>query len=120
MAAKKKKKPPAVPLPPPRIHEATLASGPSGAVLKGPEIDLATAIERRKAGLNIVVCGNNRKANCALAKQIEVAVGPYVQQTAHKKAGPHSLPHVQQAVPPPEGHTFDETASPQRKARKES
>lgn len=119
MAAKKKRKPQPAEVPP-RIHEAELASGPSGAVLKGAEIDVATAIQRRRAGLNIVVCGNDVKANCRLAKQIEVAVGPYEQETPHKRAGPNALPHVQQASRSPEGHSFYETPNPQRKARKPS
>ncbi len=119
MAAKKKSKP-AVVHPPPTIHEATLASGPSGAVLKGAEIDLATAIARRQAGQNVVVCGNSLKANRALAWKIETTVGEAKRQEPHKSAGPGALPHYQQAEPPPKGHTFYETAHPQRKARKQS
>jgi len=61
MAARKKRRPRPVAAPP-TIHEATLAPGPSGAVLKGAEIDLATAVARRQAGLDIVVCGDDRKA----------------------------------------------------------
>ena len=38
---------PAVPLP--TIHEAERASGPSGAVIRGAEIDMATAVGRRQA-----------------------------------------------------------------------
>ena len=60
--------------------QATLASGPSGAVLKGAEIDLATAIARRLAGLDIVVCGDNVKANRRVAETIENAVGPSEKQ----------------------------------------
>ncbi|MCI0462396.1 MAG: hypothetical protein L0Z62_36045 [Gemmataceae bacterium] len=118
MAAKKKPKP-AVVHPPPTIHEATLAPGPSGAVLKGTEIDLATAIARRQAGQDVVVCGNNLKANRALARKIESAVGEAKRQEPHKTAGPDSLPHFQQADPPPKGHTFYETENRQRKARKQ-
>src|SRR5882762_6606900 len=99
--AAKKKDPPRRVVEPPRIHEATLASGPSGAVIKGTEIDLATAIARRRAGLDIVVCGNDVKANGRLAKQIEAAVGPYDQETPHQKAGPHALPHFQPQERPP-------------------
>src|SRR5437016_1827647 len=101
MAAKKKRKLPAL-AEPPRIHEATLASGPSGAVIKGPEIDLVTAVYRRRAGLDIVVCGNDLKANQGLARQVEAAVGRYEQQTPHKNAGPFALPHFQPASRPPE------------------
>jgi hypothetical protein len=119
MAAKKKEpsKPAAWP---PRIHEATLASGPSGAVLKGAEIDLATAIARRQAGLDIVVCGDEIRANERLARQIEAAVGPYEQEVPHRRAGPNALPHFQPDPRPPAGHSFYETGNPQRKARKQS
>jgi hypothetical protein len=86
---------------PVRIHEATLASGPSGLVLRGAEIDLATAIAQRRAGKDVVVCGDDVKANANLARQIESAVGPYVQAPPHSKAGPRSLPHFQ---PDPRGH----------------
>src|SRR5437016_5573952 len=106
MAPKRKKKPGRAAAEPAKIHEAALASGPSGAVVKGPEIDLATAIARRRAGLDIVVCGNDVKANGRLAKQIEAAVGPYEQETPHQKAGPHALPHFQPQERPPFGHAF--------------
>jgi hypothetical protein len=104
---------------PPRIHEATLASGPSGAVLKGAEIDLAVAIVRRQAGLDIVVCGDDIRANERLARQIEAAVGRYVQEVPHEEAGLHSLPHFQPYTRPPAGHSFYETANPKKKARKQ-
>lgn len=104
------------PLTPPTVHEATRASGPSGAVISGAAIDEATAIARRRAGQDIVVCGDDLKANREMAKRIEAAVGPYEQQRFHRKAGPQSLPHFQQVQPPPGGHGFYETG--QRKARK--
>jgi hypothetical protein len=118
MAARKKTRPkPASE--PARIYEAVLASGPSGAVVVGAEIDLATAIARRQAGLDIVVCGNALKANQRLARQIEAAVGPYEQQAPHRNAGPHALPHFQPRARPPEGHSFYETDNLRRKARKQ-
>jgi hypothetical protein len=116
--AAKKKKPPKPAAGPPTIHEATLASGPSGAVLKGAEIDLVAAITRRQAGLDIVVCGDEVKANSRLARRIEAAVGTPKPQAPHKTAGPFALPHFQQKTPPPDGHSFYETGNPQRKARK--
>jgi hypothetical protein len=105
---------------PPKVHEAALASGPSGAVIKGAEIDLTTAIARRQAGSDVVVCGENLIANRKLAYTIEAAVGPPTKaQTPHKRtAGPAALPHFQQRRQPPGGHTFYETDNPQRKARK--
>jgi hypothetical protein len=118
MAARKKRRPrPAAA--PPKIHEATLAPGPSGAVLKGAEIDMAAAVAPRQAGLDIVVCGDDRKANRAIAQQIEVAVGPYESQDPHKRAGPRALPHFQPDPRGPDGHSFYETDNPQRKARKQ-
>ena len=118
MAARKKRPPPPA-AGPPKIHEATLASGPSGAVLKGAEIDLAAAVARRQAGLDVVVCGDDRKANKAIARQIEAAVGPYQEEKPHDDAGPHALPHFQPKPRPPAGHSFYETENPQRKARKQ-
>jgi hypothetical protein len=115
MAGRKKRRPrPAAA--PPKIHEATLASGPSGVVLKGAEIDLATAIARRQAGLNVVVCGDDAKANRGVAQAIESVAGRWMRQDPHRNAGPHSLPHLQQVQQPPQGHTFYETAN--RRARR--
>src|SRR5438874_7277033 len=92
---------------PPKIHEATLASGPSGAVLKRTEIDFATAVARRRAGENIVVCGNNLKENRALARAVEAAVGQATKpQKPHTTAGPAALPHFQQVDPGRAGHSF--------------
>ncbi len=100
---------------PPTIHEALLASGSSGAVVRGTEIDLTVAITRRRAGLNVVVCGDDHKANSDLAQQIEAAVGPYTRGTPHRKfAGPRAMPHFQQQAQTHVGHTFYET--PNRRA----
>jgi hypothetical protein len=105
---------------PPTIHEAELASGASGIVNWGAEIDLTAAVARRLAGLNVVVRGDDLRANRHLAEQIERAVGPCRRQEPHKRhAGPWALPHYQQEKrdpPPPGGHTFYET--PRRKARR--
>jgi hypothetical protein len=83
---------------------------------KGAEIDFATAVARRRAGQDVVVCGNDLEENRKLAKAIEATVGRYKQQRFHRDAGPLALPHFQQDPKPPEGHTFYET--PNRKARK--
>jgi len=105
------------PAPPPTIHEAEREGGPSGAVLRGGEIDLATAIARRRSGLDPVVCSGDLKANRALAASIESVVGPCQRGMPHTRhAGPLALPHFQQVTPPPEGHTFYETEN--RKAKK--
>jgi len=123
MAAKKRKKRQSAPptSEPPKIHEAELASGPSGAVLKGAEIDQAAAVARRQTGLDVVVCGNNLRANRNLAREIEAIVGPPTRpQEPHALAGPFALPHFHQQSRSPAGHAFYETASPRKKARKTS
>lgn len=102
--------------PPPSIHEAELASGPSGAVEYGAEIDFASAVARRRAGGNVVVRADDVDANRRLAAQIESAIGPCRRGDPHSSAGPHALPHYQPQSRPPDGHTFYETA--RRKARK--
>lgn len=102
---------------PPTIHEAKRETGPSGAVLRGAEIDVAAAIARRRTGLDVVVCGADLKANRSLAASIESAVGPCQRGVPHTRhAGPLALPHFQQVAPPPVGHTFYETEN--RKAKK--
>jgi len=107
----------ASPPPPPTIHEAERASGASGAVLWGAEIDFAAAVIRRQANEDVVVRGDDLDANRARAQSVEAAVGPYLRGPPHKRsAGPLALPHFQQFTPPPDGHTFYETDK--RKARK--
>jgi hypothetical protein len=107
------------PPPPPLIHEAELASGPTGAVIRGAVVDLTTAVARRLAGLNVVVCGDDHQANSALAQRIEAAVGPYKRGVAHRNlAGPRALPHFQQQARTHLGHTFYETAN-RRAARRQ-
>lgn len=122
MAAKKKRKQkPAVAAAPPTIHEAERAPGPTGVVYKGREIDLTAAVERRRAGLDVVVCGARTRANLALARMVESSVGPASDpQVAHDRAGPHALPHFHQESRSPDGHTFFETGNRQQKARKRS
>jgi hypothetical protein len=103
--------------PSPTIHEAEREAGPSGAVLRGAEIDGAGAITRRQGGLDVVICGTDLKANRALAASIESAVGPCQRGVPHSRhAGPLASPHFQQVTPTPAGHTFYETEN--RKAKK--
>jgi hypothetical protein len=118
MAAKKKPLP--APTGPPTIHEAGLASGPSGVVVKGLEITRDEAIQRRAAGEDVVVCGGDVGANRRLAREIESAVGPAKREDPHRGAGPNALPHFQPVNRPPQGHTFYETDNPARKARKQA
>jgi hypothetical protein len=100
------------------IHEAELASGPSGAVEYGKEIDELTAIARRANGEDIVVRGDDTRANRARAYKVEVQVGsPSKAQFPHTStAGPMALPHFHQKSRSPRGHAFYETD--RRKARK--
>ena len=93
----------------PTVHEATLASGSSGGVYKGREIAFDAAVNRRKTGEDVVVCGDDLGANRRLARRIEETVGPAVREPPHREAGPQALPHYQQEKRPPEGHTFYET-----------
>jgi hypothetical protein len=107
---------PPSPAPTPTIHEAERASGPSGAVLYGAEIDFDAAVARRRLGEDAIVRGEDRSANRRLAERIEAAIGPAERQDPHPRAGPLALPHYQQKQPPPHGHTFYETE--RRKGRK--
>src|SRR5262249_19032870 len=106
--AKVKKPKPAHPKVAPKIHEATL--GGAGSVRKGPEITQAEAEKRRKAGLDIVVCGPDRVTNRLLAGKIERnANGKAKCCFPHPSAGSRSLPHWQPDPRPPDGHSFYET-----------
>ena len=103
--------------PPPQIYEAELASGPSGAVERGGELTRDEAVERRRRGQDIVVCGDETRTNRNLAREIEAAVGPpTTAQPPEPKAGPFALPHFHQQSRDPEGHSFYETD--RRRARK--
>jgi hypothetical protein len=111
----KKKAPLAPPAPGavPQIYEAVL--GANGAVKKGKPITQAQAEIRRKAGHDVVVCGDELRENRRTAFLIETnANGSVKRCPPHPNAGPQSLPHFQPDPRPPEGHTFYET--PNRKA----
>jgi hypothetical protein len=91
-----------------KIHAAE--RGDAGTVRKLQEITEAEAVERRKSGGNVVVCGPGRVSNRRVAGRIE--------QAAHGKskccppqAGPRSLPHWQPdpRVEGDDGHSFYET-----------
>jgi hypothetical protein len=96
---------------PPTIHEATRVPG---AVQRGPALTEGQAVLRRRAGLDIVVCGDDTIQNRDLAERIESLVaGAYMHGNPHRRqVGPDALPHWQQrAFPPhaPAGHSFYET-----------
>lgn len=117
--AKRKTRKPEPPAEPARIFKAERAPGPSGVVLRGLEIALPQAVARRQAGLDVVVCGSAVDANRELAKVVEAGVGPWVREDPHLAAGLHALPHFHQESREPGGHTFYETGSAKRKARKQ-
>ncbi|MBX9680375.1 MAG: hypothetical protein K2X38_16575 [Gemmataceae bacterium] len=100
------------------IHEAALASGPSGAVECGQAISLDETVARRIIGLDVCVCGPSTDENRRTARSIESEVGPCVRQDPHGRAGPHALPHFQPRTRLTEGHAFYETD--RRKAKKGS
>ncbi|MCI0455349.1 MAG: hypothetical protein L0Z62_00015 [Gemmataceae bacterium] len=107
----------------PEIYEATRATDGSEAVDRGKKLTRAEAEKRRRAGLDIVVCGPDEGANWQLARESEKAVSPAGQKPkAHgPHLGPASLPHWQQGGGSPPGHSFYETQGtpdiPPRKAR---
>ena len=99
----------------PSIHEAVCAGDGSGGVQRGRALTRAEAINHRRRGGDVVVCGTDPFANAREAHAIESAVGPCIPDGPHLDvAGALALPHFQQRVSPPEGHTFYET--PVRKA----
>lgn len=95
------------------------ATGPNGAVYRGPTCSKAQAIAYRNAGNDIVVCDGSTPENRRLAKEMEEAVvgpGNAREDPAHViTAGPDALPHFQPKARPPAGHTFYETST--RKAK---
>jgi hypothetical protein len=88
------------------IYEATRVAG---GVRRGALLTLAQAEARRRAGLDIVVCGNDAFANCNEARRIETVVGSCYHDGPHAAGGLHALPHWQQRSGMPVGHSFYET-----------
>jgi hypothetical protein len=102
----------------PTIHEATLASGPSGAVEWGELLTFEEAVSQRQQERDIVVRGDDVNANRKRARTVEEAVGSASRpEPPHTTtAGTNALPHFHQKSRSPAGHSFYETAK--RKARK--
>jgi hypothetical protein len=69
MGKARKKKHPGTATSEPSIHAASLGS--FGSVIKGDSLTKVEAVERRRQGQDVVVCGSNLKANKRLAKGIE-------------------------------------------------
>jgi hypothetical protein len=96
------------------IYEAFPTTDATGAVRRGHSLTRAEAIAHRQSGGDVVVCGAHTPSNCAEARVIESAVGPCLHDGPHRlTAGPLALPHWQQRIPPPAGHSFYETSSVQ-------
>ncbi len=98
----------------PTIHYAS-TKGPEGAVYRGPVCSKDEAIAWRRAGRDIVICGDGLAANQNTAWVIEeaaVGAGKFKQHLPHvHTAGPKALPHFQPKKRPPDGHTFFETSA---------
>jgi hypothetical protein len=98
---------PAVSLPP-RVYKAT--RGSQGKVIRGIEITEAVAVAEYAGGNDVVVCGDETRANRSFARRIASTVGPCRMAVPHTKtAGPYALPHFQPDPRPPLGHVFYET-----------
>ncbi|MCE9554402.1 MAG: hypothetical protein K8T91_13625 [Planctomycetes bacterium] len=102
-----------------KIYEvATLQWGTGRVVRHTDEITETQAIGLRKAGKDVVVCGDDIVVNRTVAERIETAAhGSCLAERPHKNAGPHALPHFQPETRPPMGHTFFETGK-NKKAKK--
>jgi len=108
--------PKVVAVPEPTIHEAMRLSGPTGAVGYGAQLSFDQAVKRRMAGQDLVVIGEDKKANRKLAQKIEEGIGGrWVLHLPHRRH-PDGLPHYQQVAPPPHGHAFYDVDN--RKARR--
>ena len=91
--------------PVPRIFKAVIGTG--GDILRGAELSESDAIAERKAGRDVVVCGQDLGDNRDVARKIETAAnGNCVEHPPHSSAGPGSLFHFQPDRRPPEGHSF--------------
>lgn len=90
------------------IFSATL--GTTGEVRRGRGLNELEAIAERKAGRDVVICGDDLATNRATAERIETAANGLSKRCPpHVNAGPKALPHYQPKSRPPAGHTFYET-----------
>lgn len=90
------------------MYEAIL--GPDGAVTRGEKLSMRMAVEHRKKGYNVVVCGPDPSSNRVRAEEIEKrANGNVVHHGPSATAGRDALWHYQPNPRGPKGHTFYET-----------
>ena len=99
-----------------RVHQAFAPHDGTGAVYwLGPAINVAQAAAIRRAGKDVVVCGDDKRENLRVAQEVETAVGVWSRDKPHKNvAGQQALPHFHQMKVDasgnrfPPGHTFYE------------
>ena len=99
------------------IYEAERIPGPDGAVQRGDTaITDEAAVARLQGGEDIVVCGEERRANRNKARELtEAAFGGFEEDEPHQ--GRMALPHFHPpARDPDETHAFFE--APPKHARK--
>lgn len=90
------------------IHSASLGS--TGEVRRVRVLNEAEAVTERKAGGDVVICGDDLATNRSTAQGIETSAnGVSKRCPPHVNAGPNALPHYQPKSRPPTGHTFYET-----------
>lgn len=118
MARKRRQRTAPAPVTGPIIHRAELRT--SGAVVRLGVLTEREAVEVRRDGGEVVVCGEDHRANRLLAQAIEAAALGEQAYTPHPphdrtRTDRNALPHFQPEERPPTGHTFDETDN--RKSR---
>lgn len=99
-----------------RIYEAFAPHDGTGAVYWiAPEMTVVQAVLMRRAGKDVVVCGDDKRENLRIAQEIETSVGTWSRDKPHKNvAGQLALPHFHQMTVDtsgnrfPPGHTFYE------------
>jgi hypothetical protein len=99
------------------VYEAECVPGPDGTVLRGDApISEPAAVARLQAGLDVVACGPQRRANRNKARELaEAAFGGFEEHEPHQ--GRMALPHFHPPDCIPEGvHAFFE--APPRHAKK--
>lgn len=105
----------ASPRPVPKIYKAILGTG--GDVVRGPLITEAAAVVERRAGRDVVVCGQSLVDNRNLAMRIEQAAnGNCKPCPPHASAGPRGDVPFSTRPSASAGHCFYETAK--RKSKK--
>jgi hypothetical protein len=99
------------------IHEAERIIGPDGTVEKGEKnISENDAVARLKSGIDVVVCGAERKANRNTARKLMESLFGAGCEEDQPHAGRMALPHFHPPGRIPEVHAFFE--APPRHARK--